>query len=146
MARWFFGPPLFDRVFVHTGGSCLADPPRSPAALGLPVATLQACKQAGGSWSGGHDVSGHCFLLIHSTLFLVDEVLAPLRAAGRRSASPAAAQRAVLAAALGLVAVWVFMLFVTARYFHGAPELLSGIAAGAGGWVAQRAATASLLS
>lgn len=33
------------------------------------------CRKIGGRWTGGHDPSGHCFLLIHSSLFLLFEVL-----------------------------------------------------------------------
>ncbi|KAJ2708475.1 hypothetical protein H4R19_004726 [Coemansia spiralis] len=124
MTRWCFGPPLFDRVFVRTGGSCLG-PPALPA-----VASLHLCKQAGGRWSGGHDISGHCFLLLHSAMFLVGDVLAPLLAARPHTAP----HRAAAAAAVALLALWGFMLYVTARHFHGAPELLSGVAAGAGYW------------
>ncbi|KAJ2124896.1 hypothetical protein IW147_001282 [Coemansia sp. RSA 720] len=160
MARWFFGPPLFDRVFVRTGGSCLPTAPdaafvsMAPSASApdaafvssatsmtpAPVASLQACRAAGGRWVGGHDVSGHCFLLIHSALFLAEEAVAPLLAvlSDRRHASPAltTARRAALAATLALVGVWVFMLYATARYFHGIHELLSGTVLGVSYWVA----------
>ncbi|KAJ2504698.1 hypothetical protein GGH95_004880 [Coemansia sp. RSA 1836] len=125
MTRWFFGPPLFDRLFVHTGGACQLHPASTSYA---------ACRVAGGAWAGGHDVSGHCFLLLHSGLFLAEEVLAPLLPHAR-SRSARAATRAVVAAALGLVAVWLLMLFATARFFHGADELLSGSLLGVAFWV-----------
>ncbi|KAJ2146185.1 hypothetical protein IW136_000682 [Coemansia sp. RSA 678] len=140
MARWFFGPPLFDRVFVRTGGSCLPTAPDAATMTSAPVASLQACRAAGGRWAGGHDVSGHCFLLIHSALFLAEEAVAPLLAvlSDRRHTSPAlaTARRAALAATLGLVGVWVFMLYATARYFHGIHELLSGTVLGVAYWAA----------
>ncbi|KAJ2344963.1 hypothetical protein GGF43_005332, partial [Coemansia sp. RSA 2618] len=144
MARWFFGPSLFDRVFVHTGGSCQSASLQASA----PVASLQACRAAGGRWAGGHDVSGHCFLLIHSALFLAEEAVAPLLAAAAASAAaPGArrsgmsqalsvARRVVLVATLALIAVWVFMLYATARYFHGVNELLSGTVLGVAYWAA----------
>ncbi|KAJ2500251.1 hypothetical protein GGH96_002847 [Coemansia sp. RSA 1972] len=140
MARWFFGPPLFDRVFVRTGGSCLPTAPDAAAMTSASVASLQACRAAGGRWAGGHDVSGHCFLLMHSALFLAEEAVAPLLAVlrDRRHTSPAltTARRAALAATLGLVGVWVFMLYATARYFHGIHELLSGTVLGVAYWAA----------
>ncbi|KAJ2780342.1 hypothetical protein H4R18_003520 [Coemansia javaensis] len=137
MARWFFGPPLFDRVFARTGGACLA--PAGPGALRLPAASLQACRQAGGTWAGGHDVSGHCFLLIHSALFLAEEALAPLLAllllpAAAPRLRLAALRRAAAGVTAALLGVWVFMLYVTARYFHGGRELASGTAVAAGYW------------
>lgn len=36
--------------------------------LNIPLATVRP------RWSGGHDVSGHTFLLVHATLFLVSEL------------------------------------------------------------------------
>ncbi|ODV63050.1 uncharacterized protein ASCRUDRAFT_74455 [Ascoidea rubescens DSM 1968] len=33
------------------------------------------CRRIGGSWKGGHDPSGHVFLLVHSSLFLIFELL-----------------------------------------------------------------------
>lgn len=34
-----------------------------------------ACKSVGGSWKGGHDISGHVFLLVLGSMFLFEEVL-----------------------------------------------------------------------
>ncbi|KAJ1905988.1 hypothetical protein LPJ81_001612 [Coemansia sp. IMI 209127] len=134
MVRWCFGPPLLDRLFVLTGGSCaLSEPPASASA------SLSACRAAGGRWVGGHDVSGHCFLLLHSALFLVEEVLVPLltlpaAVTSRPAAAAAALRRAVAACAAALICIWALMLFFTAKYFHGAGELLSGCLAGVGYW------------
>ncbi|KAJ1668552.1 hypothetical protein IW140_002697 [Coemansia sp. RSA 1813] len=131
MVRWFFGPPLLDRFFVLTGGSCALDSP-----LPAPIASLSACRAAGGQWAGGHDVSGHCFLLLHSALFLVEEVLVPLLSlpAAMLPRSAAAMRRGAAVCAAALICVWVLMLFFTAKYFHGAMELLSGILVGVGYW------------
>ncbi|KAJ2791178.1 hypothetical protein H4R20_006898 [Coemansia guatemalensis] len=145
LVRWFFGPSLFDRVFVHTGGSCHSLQPdvgSDVAPTPLPFASMQSCRSAGGSWAGGHDVSGHCFLLIHSALLLAEEALVPLWSAGQRvrhgrwPTVRGSARWAVLAATLALVGLWLFMLYVTASYFHHVNELLSGIVAGTGFWAA----------
>ncbi|KAJ2553387.1 hypothetical protein EV175_002960 [Coemansia sp. RSA 1933] len=132
MVRWFFGPPLLDRLFVLTGGSCLIDHADSAPS----ISSLGACRTAGGRWAGGHDVSGHCFLLLHSALFLAEEVLSPLLALPP-APSPSAiiiVRRTVAAAAAALICVWAVMLFFTAKYFHGAAELLSGSLVGVGYW------------
>ncbi|KAJ2592256.1 hypothetical protein EV177_008755 [Coemansia sp. RSA 1804] len=128
--RWFFGPPLLDRLFVATGGEC------SLASTPAPLASQSACRSAGGLWAGGHDVSGHCFLLLHSALFLAEEVLVPLRAppTAPLSRSAAIVRYAIAAAAAALVCVWGFLLFFTAKYFHGASEVLSGSLAGVAFW------------
>ncbi|KAJ1824481.1 hypothetical protein GGH91_001824 [Coemansia sp. RSA 2671] len=137
MTRWFFGPPLFDRLFVHTGGECQLPLPASDTPY-----SMSACRSAGGAWAGGHDVSGHCFLLLHSGLFLAEEVLAPLlllllaSLEHRGPAASPAARWALLAATLGLVGVWLLMLFFTAKYFHGVEELVSGSLLGAAYWFA----------
>ena len=47
--------------------------------------TGAACKLAGGKWKGGHDISGHVFLLVLGSTFLWMEILpVVLRHAGLR--------------------------------------------------------------
>ena len=47
--------------------------------------TSVACKMAGGKWKGGHDISGHVFLLVLGTSFLWLEILpVVMRYAGLR--------------------------------------------------------------
>jgi len=61
--------------------------------LGSPksVASHAACKAIGGTWKGGHDISGHVFILILGSAMLWLEILpAVLRVAGLRE------ERAVL--------------------------------------------------
>ena len=38
------------------------------------VVTATACKSMGGKWNGGHDISGHVFLLVLGSFFLIQEV------------------------------------------------------------------------
>ncbi|CAK7236335.1 hypothetical protein SCUCBS95973_009573 [Sporothrix curviconia] len=82
VTQWFFGPALVDRNFRLTGGGCqalqaaveddvAADKQPSPLLL---AATASACKHAGGQWRGGHDISGHVFLLVLGTIFLAQEI------------------------------------------------------------------------
>lgn len=81
MTQWFFGPPVIDRSFVVTGGKCErvvaavkgedTSTAAGAAAQGLEsMLTAAACKAAGGSWAGGHDVSGHVFMLVLVTAVL----------------------------------------------------------------------------
>ncbi|KAI7833864.1 inositol phospholipid synthesis and fat-storage-inducing TM-domain-containing protein [Kickxella alabastrina] len=107
MTQWCFGPSLFDRFFR------------------LAPSSMQVCRSAGGRWLGGHDISGHCFLLIHSALFLFEEVLGPC----------CYARWGVVAATAGLIAIWACMLYCTAKYFHGPWELISGTLLGSAYWV-----------
>jgi hypothetical protein len=81
VTQWFFGAPIIDRGFRWTGGRCelarreviMGDDP----SVGDFV-TAVACKSAGGRWKGGHDISGHVFLLVLGTGFLLQEVGWPL--------------------------------------------------------------------
>lgn len=76
MTQWFFGPAIIDRGFRWSGGKC--DVAEIKVGLGeaggKEVLTATACKAAGGRWSGGHDISGHVFLLVLGSFFLVQEV------------------------------------------------------------------------
>lgn len=44
---------------------------------GVVLTTAAACKLVGGAWTGGHDISGHVFILVLGSAFLAYEV-APL--------------------------------------------------------------------
>lgn len=87
ITQWFFGPPVIDRGFRWTGGKCeLAERTvymGGPAGAGEDASvgemlTAVACKAAGGKWKGGHDISGHVFLLVLGTVFLLGEIGWPL--------------------------------------------------------------------
>lgn len=98
VTQWFFGPALIDRGFRLTGGICDLAVARSAeqasaagGALGKgmdearELLTSAACKLAGGRWKGGHDISGHVFLLTLGSAFLGMEILpVVLRKAGLR--------------------------------------------------------------
>ncbi|KAK4661294.1 uncharacterized protein QC763_703610 [Podospora pseudopauciseta] len=79
VTQWFFGPAIIDRGFRFTGGKCqvkMAEISEKDAGdVGVKeVFTAAACKSAGGRWSGGHDISGHVFLLVLGSCFLLQEV------------------------------------------------------------------------
>jgi hypothetical protein len=91
VTQWFFGPPLIDRSFRLTGGACeLVNDDVSRIRTGTISETKDyftsvACKVAGGTWKGGHDISGHVFLLILGSALLWFEVLpAILKSRGLR--------------------------------------------------------------
>ncbi|KAG6112553.1 hypothetical protein E4U13_004226 [Claviceps humidiphila] len=76
VTQWFFGAPLIDRGFRWTGGRCdlvQQEVRMGDAGVG-DVLTAVACKASGGRWSGGHDISGHVFLLVLGISFLVQEI------------------------------------------------------------------------
>lgn len=150
VTQWFFGPAIIDRGFLLTGGACelkeSIDRGDRKADLAERFVTSMACKARGGTWSGGHDISGHVFLLVLGSMFLFQEVLhVVLRAAKGREErvvllqngevkgadSESGAERAdtqnVITAspwdfgvkiALGVGALSIWMLLMTAAYFH----------------------------
>ncbi|ORY63402.1 inositol phospholipid synthesis and fat-storage-inducing TM-domain-containing protein [Pseudomassariella vexata] len=76
VTQWCFGPPVIDRGFRFTGGKCEGAVVR--VAEGKPdradVLTAVACRASGGKWMGGHDISGHVFLLVLGSWFLLQEM------------------------------------------------------------------------
>jgi Inositol phospholipid synthesis and fat-storage-inducing TM len=96
--QWLFGPPLIDRSFTLTGGRCEALPAEIDESGQLDVSTLVtsiACKAVGGKWKGGHDISGHVFMLVLSSAFLflelyVSDVLSPHSRVSPRAAAAVA--------------------------------------------------------
>lgn len=79
VTQWCFGPALIDRGFRFTGGKCeVAETAVFEGGLEgsskSDVFTAVACKASGGKWSGGHDISGHVFLLVLGSWFLLQEV------------------------------------------------------------------------
>ncbi|KAI0180066.1 inositol phospholipid synthesis and fat-storage-inducing TM-domain-containing protein [Hypoxylon sp. FL1284] len=84
VTQWCFGPPLIDRGFRFTGGRCevAVEAVAEGVADSAEVLTAAACRAAGGRWRGGHDISGHVFLLVLGSFFLLQEVGWVLRRAG----------------------------------------------------------------
>ena len=78
VTQWCFGPALIDRGFRLTGGQCAiaeSNVIQGDKQVGArDFVTAVACKAAGGRWSGGHDISGHVFLLVLGSWFLLQEV------------------------------------------------------------------------
>lgn len=77
VTQWCFGPAIIDRSFLFTGGRCAevdAKIELGQTISGKDIVTSVACKAAGGKWTGGHDISGHVFLLVLGSYFLIQEV------------------------------------------------------------------------
>lgn len=99
--------------------------------------TAAACKLAGGQWKGGHDISGHVFLLVLGSAFLWMEILPTLVGresrlvkrregdwitADRESEGERVKQQKEAARGLSVPLIvaglsW-WMLLMTAAYFH----------------------------
>lgn len=110
-----------------------------------------ACKAVGGKWKGGHDISGHVFLLVLGSMFLFEEVLhvtmktttakeertimmndGAIKSAEVETevgSSTATEGKWTLGAKLVLAVggLSVYMLLMTAAYFHTWFEKLTGL-------------------
>ncbi|ORY14874.1 inositol phospholipid synthesis and fat-storage-inducing TM-domain-containing protein [Clohesyomyces aquaticus] len=152
ITQWFFGPPLIDRGFRLTGGQCelMRD---ADARAGMSDTreffTAAACKAVGGAWKGGHDISGHVFLLILGSGLLWLEVLPALTRSeelrdGRRIMLKDGKVANVsvekdphlenekptkkgVKTALTVAALMWWMLLMTAAYFHTWLEKFTGL-------------------
>ncbi|KAK3682220.1 inositol phospholipid synthesis and fat-storage-inducing TM-domain-containing protein [Podospora appendiculata] len=114
VTQWFFGPAIIDRGFRWSGGKCEVVENKVEEGEGLgkgDFVTAAACKAYGGRWSGGHDISGHVFLLVLGSGFLVQEVVWVAARWGRGGRGE---ER--LAAVVVVLSGW--MLLMTAIYFH----------------------------
>lgn len=118
ISQWFFGPGLFDRVFVMTGGTCSIDGHWSQ----------YHCRRQGGNWAGGVDISGHMFLLTHAWLFLMEELSLFLNVPEAWTAlqNRRTAKYAVWGI-LALTGIWWWMLLMTSVYYHHLTEKLTGL-------------------
>jgi hypothetical protein len=151
VTQWCFGPALIDRGFRWTGGRCEGAAERLRASAD-PVPDLDAvvsalaCKAVGGRWSGGHDISGHVFLLVLGIGFLAQEVgwavgaweersvvLADgsVRAQKWRAGGGGGGDGGGLGvggkAVLAVLGLSVWMLLMTAIYFHTWVEKFTGL-------------------
>lgn len=150
-------PSISRAILMRTGATCV------PSALGSNDAMGQFSSQAGGAgvctgqrgeyWKGGHDVSGHTFMLVHSTLFLY-QLIAPslpyvfpnwyrptphsndaeVTYEVKQPEAPGL-MKVTVYGTIALMAIWWWMLLMTSLFFHSPAEKLSGFLFALGGWV-----------
>ncbi|WBW73949.1 ER membrane CoA pyrophosphatase (FIT) family lipid storage protein Fit1 [Schizosaccharomyces osmophilus] len=123
VTQWFVGPSLIDRAFALTGGTCVDF---DVASITFHPKTAVHCKTANGFWTGGHDLSGHVFLLTHSSLFMLAENFDYFVHHGIKSTSTKFLT--------GLLCLWWWMLFVTTAYYHTTLEKFTGFFSGILEW------------
>lgn len=95
-------------------------------------------------WVGGHDLSGHAFLLSMSSLFLLSEIAPTLAQTYLSSSSQPSMSRRIeqgsrnrryaALAIVALISLWYWMLLMTSLYFHTPQEKFTGLLAGIVGW------------
>ncbi|KAG9232560.1 inositol phospholipid synthesis and fat-storage-inducing TM-domain-containing protein [Amylocarpus encephaloides] len=163
VTQWFFGPAIIDRGFRLTGGQCELVREAEAGNVDMDdtrqVVTAFACKAIGGKWKGGHDISGHVFLLVLGSMFLFEEVFhavfrsqkkkeqrtifmldgatksAEVEAdpSGNLSVERQAYWTLGAKIVLGVAGLSVYMLLMTAAYFHTWFEKFTGLVVALGG-------------
>lgn len=157
--QWFFGFPIMDRVFVFTGGQCVIDKnvghpflhlfqANGRGKFGSMLVSSYHCRRIRGSWEGGHDPSGHVFLMVHSSLYMFMEGLSQwtswnqLGSNIRKFLAGLSLSRSKVQVIthflvenphivlIQLITLWWFMLLMTNIYFHSIYEKLVGLAFG----------------
>ncbi|GJJ06621.1 hypothetical protein Clacol_000814 [Clathrus columnatus] len=149
---WFFGPGLFDRLWVASGGECMIRLPdgHEPAILKIPSEycvsrsiispqthpalftsfmesnTIQATWKTSAKLYRGHDVSGHIFLLTLAVLFLHDQLQPAWRTITSGRLSNSLPYKVAVAFSTLLMSLWLFMILMTSIYWHSPFEKLSG--------------------
>ncbi|KAI9048912.1 hypothetical protein LZ554_006763 [Drepanopeziza brunnea f. sp. 'monogermtubi'] len=159
VTQWFFGPAIIDRGFMLTGGQCelvaQADVGDIEMDNTRQFVTGVACKAVGGEWKGGHDISGHVFLLVLGSMFLFEEVFhVVLKSRGAKEERTIAMNDGAVKSAeveaqpgdagpdpwtlgakmiLGIGCLCLYMLLMTAAYFHTWFEKFTGLLVAMGG-------------
>ncbi|KAL8655292.1 MAG: hypothetical protein Q9226_003105 [Calogaya cf. arnoldii] len=132
VTQWCFGPALIDRGFRLTGGQCelmRSETAREEMGDVREFVTGAACKIAGGKWKGGHDISGHVFILVLGSASLGLEVLGAMvndRKAGAEE-KQAKLGKWGWGIVVGVVGMSWWMLLMTAAYFHTWFEKFTGL-------------------
>ncbi|GAA5915997.1 uncharacterized protein JCM6883_006245 [Sporobolomyces salmoneus] len=154
---WFgsrTGPSISSRILRTSGAVCVpshlsssnsVDSALAGAGAGGGGPASMICTGAPGEyWRGGHDVSGHSFMMIHCSMFLF-ELVHPLlpsllpkyftststRTQPRKL--PFAVQVTAWASIAMMGLCW-WMLLMTSLFFHSPAEKSSGVAFGVLGW------------
>lgn len=160
--QWCFGLPIMDRIFLYTGGKCITAEEKRLAKY-LPFFIKNAeenifestlvgsgvCRRLKGQWIGGHDPSGHAFLLIHSSLYLFFEIVpfwygwkvtldnfkkitsevkdANISTIDKLNKIGVFTLSNPWIIVTGLISLWWFMLLMTNIYFHSILEKFVGL-------------------
>ncbi len=116
ITQWTFGPSLLERIYKYIGSCSL-----------LHLKEFHLCYEGGGEWDG-LDISGHCFLLLHSSLLIWEELIS---SRSYLKYGPVLFCGILL---ILLLILWAVMLIVTVLYFHSMIEKVLGAVLGFGFW------------
>jgi len=137
LCSWAFGPSVFNRIQLQYGQCAV---PKKPKGSNVYIntfvtATSMSCSRVHkGRWIG-FDVSGHVFLLIHASLFLIEEIWPVFRKQVNillnectSVEEKSRAKRIICGCLFGFsfVALWFYVLCITTTHYHHFPEKIFG--------------------
>ncbi|XP_034027442.1 fat storage-inducing transmembrane protein 2 [Thalassophryne amazonica] len=130
-AIWYVCTETFFYVEDATG-SCFESDPGGD--VKKEFTSKASCRRAGYQWHS-YDISGHSFILVYSSLFIMEE-MAPMTSmkAARMSALPKMILNLLYVALNLIVTIWVWMFVCTSVYFHDLSHKLLGTLCGLAGW------------
>lgn len=118
-----FGPFILERIYKNIGSCSL-----------LHLKEFHLCYEGGGEWDG-LDISGHCFLWLHSSLLIWEELRDTFCTDFYNLESKT--KNNVMIIGIGLMillGMWFMMLLITVLYFHSLVEKVLGSILGVGFW------------
>ncbi|KAI3651139.1 hypothetical protein MP228_004620 [Amoeboaphelidium protococcarum] len=111
---------VFDNFYKHWNPYALCLTEQNVTVL----TDYHSCRRMQHTWNS-FDISGHCFILLHSSLVIRQELVlfyGQRNQTGIRSVLI----RALLFALRALLALWLFMLIITSTYYHSFAEKFIG--------------------
>jgi hypothetical protein len=136
LCRWaFFGPGIFNLIQLHYG-KCEVPSKNSDndESTFISTTSLKCNRVHKGRWIG-FDISGHVFLLVHSSLFLIEEIWPVLRKQvyylldeNTYAEKKQNAKKICCACLFGLslVLLWFYTLWITTTHYHHFREKILG--------------------
>lgn len=136
LCRWAFGPGIFNRIQLHYGKcEVLNENSEGDEFSLISTTSLKCSREHRGRWIG-FDVSGHVFLLVHCSLFLLEEVWPIFRKqlfnTTNKNSPIEKRQKAKMITiasifALTFVILWFYVLCITTTHYHHFREKLLGL-------------------
>ncbi|SGZ30475.1 BQ5605_C048g12373 [Microbotryum silenes-dioicae] len=140
-ATWFGaiyrGPSLAKHLLLYSGAVCMPST-LSSTSSSLVEGNLQCTGQRGEYYRGGHDSSGHVFLMVHASIFLYYLINPSIQRVFNHSVPQkdvGLPERFVLYSILTFMGLCWFVLGCTSVFFHSPAEKMSGFLFGLGGWL-----------
>uniref|UniRef100_A0AC35UB14 FIT family protein n=1 Tax=Rhabditophanes sp. KR3021 TaxID=114890 RepID=A0AC35UB14_9BILA len=106
-AVWFITTTIFETIEQNTG-----------ICTGAVGSHKKVCYNKGGTWITGVDISGHCFLIIYSSLIMTEEVTAIKNWYSKDNRHLKNVANTLLTLIGVLDIIWIIQLVITSLHYH----------------------------